>query len=131
MQETAALNLTSVPRPKMDMRLDDFSIEMDEEEGSRWFTVRGTAVERFAQMTNWDYYEAVSACCCQGPAACWLEHCGLCCVRACSPNALGSLLCPPVLLHWACSTGSLPQPGMPQVTTATAAAIFLWAMLSA
>lgn len=61
-QETDALNLTRVPRPKMDMRLDDFSIEMEEEEGSRWFTVRGAAVERFAQMTNWDYYEAVRAC---------------------------------------------------------------------
>jgi hypothetical protein len=58
-QETDALNLTAVPRPKMDMRLDDFSIEVEEDAGSKWYVVRGPAVERFAQMTNWDYYEAV------------------------------------------------------------------------
>jgi GTP-binding protein len=27
--------------------------------GSRLFYIRGEAIERFAQMTNWDYYEAV------------------------------------------------------------------------
>jgi GTP-binding protein len=57
----------------MDVRLDDFSLEVQEEAGGRWYVVRGPAVERFAQMTNWDYYEAVRAC---------TPHCLRACVRA-------------------------------------------------
>lgn len=30
--------------------------------GEQLFYVRGAAIERFAQMTNWDYYEAVKRC---------------------------------------------------------------------
>ncbi|KAF8065613.1 OBGC1 [Scenedesmus sp. PABB004] len=61
--ETNALNLTSVPRRfAPEARIDKFTIESDPAllpGGTRLFVVRGDAVERFAQMTNWDYYEAV------------------------------------------------------------------------
>jgi GTP-binding protein len=43
-------------------RIDKFEIEPDPQQlpgGSRLFYIRGEALERFAQMTNWDYYEAV------------------------------------------------------------------------
>lgn len=43
-------------------RIDKFDIEVDPNQlpgGSRLFFIRGEAIERFAQMTNWDYYEAV------------------------------------------------------------------------
>jgi GTP-binding protein len=43
-------------------RIDKFEIEADPQQlpgGSRLFYIRGEAIERFAQMTNWDYYEAV------------------------------------------------------------------------
>ncbi|KAF6255524.1 P-loop containing nucleoside triphosphate hydrolase protein [Scenedesmus sp. NREL 46B-D3] len=61
--ETNALNLTSVPRRfAPEARIDKFEIESDPQQlpgGSRLFYIRGEAIERFAQMTNWDYYEAV------------------------------------------------------------------------
>jgi GTP-binding protein len=44
------------------VRIDDFTVEADPQMlpgGSRAFIVRGEAIERFTQMTNWDYYEAV------------------------------------------------------------------------
>eukprot|EP00879_Flechtneria_rotunda_P001326 GHRR01001476.1.p1 GENE.GHRR01001476.1~~GHRR01001476.1.p1 ORF type:complete len:621 (+),score=182.90 GHRR01001476.1:200-2062(+) len=61
--ETMALNVTKVPRHfAPEARIDKFTIEADPNQlpgGSRLFIVRGEAIERFAQMTNWDYYEAV------------------------------------------------------------------------
>lgn len=38
-------------------RIGDFEIEADLAVGRTWF-VRGAALERFAQMTDWSYYEA-------------------------------------------------------------------------
>ena len=38
-------------------RLEDFSIESDLRDVRTWF-VHGAALERFAQMTNFDFYEA-------------------------------------------------------------------------
>lgn len=46
----------------LQVRIDKFTVEADPQQlpgGSRLFYVRGEAIERFAQMTNWDYYEAV------------------------------------------------------------------------
>ena len=40
-------------------RVDDFTIEPDLA-GPRLWHVHGEALERFAQMTNWDYYEATA-----------------------------------------------------------------------
>eukprot|EP00775_Hariotina_reticulata_P013773 gene13773-13894_t len=61
--ETNALNLTEVPRRfAPEARIDKFTVEADPNQlpgGSRLFVLQGEAVERFAQMTNWDYYEAV------------------------------------------------------------------------
>lgn len=61
--ETNALNLTKVPRRfAPEVRIDKFEVDPDPQllpGGTRLFYVRGEAIERFAQMTNWDYYEAV------------------------------------------------------------------------
>ncbi|KAK9824623.1 hypothetical protein WJX72_011807 [[Myrmecia] bisecta] len=54
---SGALNITEPPRRRSDARMDQFAIEADLS-GPRVWTVRGEAIERFAQMTNWDYYEA-------------------------------------------------------------------------
>jgi len=65
--ETDALNLTRVP-PRRDARLDDFTIEVEEVPGKstgpqarppRVYYVDGEAFAKFAQMTNWSYWEAV------------------------------------------------------------------------
>lgn len=60
---TDALNRTALPkRFDQAMRIDRFTIEkepMPLAKGEQLFYVRGEAIERFAQMTNWDYYEAV------------------------------------------------------------------------
>ena len=38
-------------------RLSDFTIEAELDKERVWY-VRGLALERFSQMTNWDYFEA-------------------------------------------------------------------------
>ncbi len=58
--ETNALNVTEVPKGRdAEARVDVFSVEAEEQGGMKYYVVEGDAVERFAQMTNWDYYEAV------------------------------------------------------------------------
>ena len=59
--ETNAVNVTKLPA-KDKLRLDDFEIEVERpqgEEGPGIFYVDGKALEKFAQMTNWDYYESI------------------------------------------------------------------------
>lgn len=57
--ETDAVNQQVKARTEADAaRLDEFSVEADLAEERTWF-VRGPALERFAQMTNWDFFEAV------------------------------------------------------------------------
>ncbi|EFJ44248.1 hypothetical protein VOLCADRAFT_65003 [Volvox carteri f. nagariensis] len=65
--ETNALNQTALPA-RRDVRIDEFVVSVEEvstsgagggDGGSRVFYVEGEGIERFAQMTNWDYYEAV------------------------------------------------------------------------
>ncbi|GLC56716.1 hypothetical protein PLESTB_001138100 [Pleodorina starrii] len=63
--ETNALNQTAPPA-RRDVRIDGFTVEVEELPAassgggaSRVFYVSGEGIERFAQMTNWDYYEAV------------------------------------------------------------------------
>lgn len=53
----SALNLQETLQTKSQQMVDDFVIEADLR-GPRVFTIKGSALERFAQMTNWDYYEA-------------------------------------------------------------------------
>jgi GTPase len=56
--ETAARNQQVKIKSTTDhARLDDFTIESELAEHRTWF-VRGVALERFAQMTNWDYFES-------------------------------------------------------------------------
>ena len=55
-----ALNQTDLPRRFSEARISSFQIEADLVVTPRLFYVHGEALERFAQMTNWDYYEAVS-----------------------------------------------------------------------
>ncbi len=43
---------------RTDARIDEFDIELSTSSARTWF-VEGAALERLAQMTNWDYYEAV------------------------------------------------------------------------
>ncbi|KXZ51499.1 hypothetical protein GPECTOR_12g462 [Gonium pectorale] len=60
--ETNALNQTAVPAARRDVRIDEFRVVSEEgAPGSpgRVYYVEGEGIERFAQMTNWDYYEAV------------------------------------------------------------------------
>ncbi|GFR45678.1 hypothetical protein Agub_g7092 [Astrephomene gubernaculifera] len=72
--ETNALNQTSVPA-RRNIRVDDFTVSLEDLSSSggfggyggsssdapskRIFYVEGEGIERFQQMTNWDYYEAV------------------------------------------------------------------------
>eukprot|EP00873_Tetraselmis_striata_P035218 jgi/Tetstr1/455482/TSEL_042311.t1 len=53
---TDALNIREVPKKDMTARMDDFDIEEDHQYGRCYF-VKGQAIERFAQMTNFDYFE--------------------------------------------------------------------------
>lgn len=55
---TDALNLTAPTRELDRKRIDEFTITADLAEG-RSFFVEGEAVLRFAQMTNWSYYESL------------------------------------------------------------------------
>eukprot|EP00891_Asterochloris_glomerata_P007312 jgi/Astpho2/7312/e_gw1.00113.48.1_t len=55
-----ALNQTDLPRRFSEARISSFQIEANLAVTPRLFYVHGEALERFAQMTNWDYYEAVS-----------------------------------------------------------------------
>ena len=54
---TNALNMTEPPKGLSEKRIDEFTITTDLANG-RLFFVEGEAIERFAGMTNWDYYEA-------------------------------------------------------------------------
>lgn len=57
--ETDAVNRQAKVRTEADVaRLDEFSIEPDLAEERTWY-IHGAALERFAQMTNWDFFEAV------------------------------------------------------------------------
>lgn len=57
--ETDAVNQQAKARTDADVaRLDEFSVDAELAEDRTWY-VRGAALERFAQMTNWDYFEAV------------------------------------------------------------------------
>ena len=53
-----ALNLTAPTRELDRKRIDEFTITSDLAHG-RSFFVEGEAVLRFAQMTNWSYYESL------------------------------------------------------------------------
>lgn len=56
---TDALNLTTLPRRVSAAEIDDFRVlPAHEPGGRRGWAVSGEALERFAAMTNWDYYEA-------------------------------------------------------------------------
>lgn len=58
--ETSAVNQLKLP-PKENLRMDDFDIDIErpKEDGPAFFYVNGKALEKFAQMTNWDYYESI------------------------------------------------------------------------
>ena len=49
-----------MPKRHSEARIDEFSIEVQPEDGQQMFYVNGEAIDRFAQMTNWDYYEAAN-----------------------------------------------------------------------
>lgn len=51
-------NVTIAPGRQQGPRIDDFVITPEFETGQRVFRVKGEGVERFAQMTNFDYYES-------------------------------------------------------------------------
>lgn len=51
------MNQTAVPRAPKSGQIDDYSITSELAEARVWY-VEGDALARFAQMTNWDYYEA-------------------------------------------------------------------------
>eukprot|EP00191_Tetraselmis_sp_GSL018_P016663 CAMPEP_0177582200 /NCGR_PEP_ID=MMETSP0419_2-20121207/2598_1 /TAXON_ID=582737 /ORGANISM="Tetraselmis sp., Strain GSL018" /LENGTH=613 /DNA_ID=CAMNT_0019071381 /DNA_START=221 /DNA_END=2062 /DNA_ORIENTATION=+ len=53
---TDALNIQEVPKKDMSARMDDFEITEDHQYG-RCYIVTGQGIERFAQMTNFDYFE--------------------------------------------------------------------------
>ena len=57
---TSAVNLTHVPKRHSEARIDEFSVDVQSEDGQQMFIVSGEAIDRFAQMTNWDYYEAAN-----------------------------------------------------------------------
>lgn len=58
MRTTEAENVTRPMRRAIsDARIDEFEIDADLAVGRTW-RVTGAAIERFAAMTNWDYYEA-------------------------------------------------------------------------
>ena len=52
-----ALNRTEAPSHVNDARIDDFAIVPDL--ATRSFTVHGQALERFAQMSDWSYFESL------------------------------------------------------------------------
>jgi Domain of unknown function (DUF1967) len=52
---TNAINLQEPPRQQRSVQIDDY--EIGRGPGGEW-VVEGAAISRFAQMTNWDYYEA-------------------------------------------------------------------------
>ncbi|BDA41236.1 GTPase Obg [Coccomyxa sp. Obi] len=54
---TDALNMRELPRRMSSADISDFSVEGPD--GERRWIVSGEAIERFAAMTNWDYYEAM------------------------------------------------------------------------
>ncbi|GAX83906.1 hypothetical protein CEUSTIGMA_g11330.t1 [Chlamydomonas eustigma] len=59
--ETNAVNQTRLPG-RQNERLDEFTIDIEEPKGPsgpKVFYVMGKALQKFAQMTNWDYYEAI------------------------------------------------------------------------
>jgi GTPase len=57
--QTSALNQQVKTKSTVDSaRLDEYEIVPDLAEHRTWY-VYGEALERFAQMTNWDYFEAV------------------------------------------------------------------------
>ena len=56
----AAVNQTRVHKARSEARMDQFELQTDMVDGERIFRVSGEAIERFAQMTNWDYYEAAN-----------------------------------------------------------------------
>ena len=56
---TDALNLTALPRRVSAAEIDDFRVAPAHVPGGRrGWEVSGEALQRFAAMTNWDYYEA-------------------------------------------------------------------------
>lgn len=59
--ETDAVNQTQAPkRGAAGAPMDDFRVTVEEDAaGARVYVIEGEGIERFAQMTNWDYYEAV------------------------------------------------------------------------
>lgn len=52
---TDALNRQEPPRLQRALNIDDYHISRGS--GGEW-VVEGDAISRFAQMTNWNYYEA-------------------------------------------------------------------------
>lgn len=56
-ESSKALNRTAAPSYSDHARVDDFLVECDR--AQRTFTVRGKALERFTQMTDWSYFESV------------------------------------------------------------------------
>lgn len=53
-------NVTEAPRRSQSTdRVDDFRVVPDYTDGRRLFFVEGKALERFSQMTNFDYYESL------------------------------------------------------------------------
>lgn len=55
---TDALNRAQPDVGRSEQRIDEFTITPQLAEG-RAFYVEGAAIERFTQMTNWNYYEAL------------------------------------------------------------------------
>lgn len=56
-QTTDALNMRELPRRISAAEISDFTVTADLAGERRWL-VTGEAIDRFAAMTNWDYYEA-------------------------------------------------------------------------
>lgn len=55
-----AINATKARDTRSSDRLDEFTLEVDDSvEGAPVYVVSGAALERFTQMTNWDYYESL------------------------------------------------------------------------
>ena len=54
---TDALNQSEVSDRRSEDQIDDFEVELEDSGARRW-RVHGAAIERFAAMTNWSYYEA-------------------------------------------------------------------------
>ena len=55
-----AVNQTKVARIRSEARMDQFQLDVESHNEHHIFHITGEAVERFAQMTNWDYYEAAN-----------------------------------------------------------------------